>query len=494
MPALERILLIGQPILFAAAILLSRFVVVPAPATVLLRPISLALILAALALVVARLLTGSWVWAALWSSLFVVFTLREAVPAGVLAAFLIWWFVIAGIRRFSGRPMPSQGLARTVARASGIYSLAFLVVAGASAVAAATSRPGATIPQYSSSGTGGPNVYVLLLDAYPRADTLSETFGIDNAPLLEGLTQLGFDVAGEARSNYNKTWLAMASLLNGRYVEDLLPEEGIPPDDASQIRWLRPLVNDAAFIELARERGYTIRSIPPPITSAALTSADDYIDRGHLNEFEATLLWSSPWALLLRDQVAPLFITSHEQTITDALRTTVDLASSPEGPQFVLSHIHSPHPPFALHDPASQALEPMDCFPAECSLWQSTIGELTISLDEYREALRVHLAALNAAILASTEAIVAADPEAVVILISDHGLRYSLEDTDEHFKSFLAARTPGHDDLFATDESPVNVLRRVASAYWGADLEPLRYRAWWSDWAFTLRLTEIPAD
>ena len=85
----------------------------------------------------------------------------------------------------------------------------------------------------------------------------------------------------------------------------------------------------------------------------------------------------------------------------------------------------------------------------------------------------------------------AADPDAVVVLWSDHGLRYSLSNTDEHFKSFLAARTPGADGLLR-DQSPVNLLREIFANYLGADSPALPYRAWLSDWDITLDLSPVP--
>lgn len=491
----ERVLLLAQPMLFATAVVLYRALVIPTPAVTLMHPVAVALVIAVAALLVARIVTRSWVWSSLWASLFVVFTLREAIPTGVLAAFFVWWAILLVLRRATGRPPPSEQLARRAARASSIFAVAFLAVAVGSALAAFSSRPELTLPSYEATGSGGPNVYLILLDAYPRADTLQETFGIDNAAFVADLEELGFDVSDTARSNYNKTWLALGSMLSGAYVSDLLRSgQEVPEGDPAQIRWLRPLIDDGAFLDLAQDRGYRIRTVAPPITSAALLSADEYVDPGNLTEFEANFLWSSPWTLLLRDIAAPLFLASHEQSVKDGLAVTASMARQHESPQLVLAHIQSPHPPFVLHQPEAPAPEPMPCFPAECSLWQSTIGELTIELDEYRDALAAQLPALNMLVLHAVREITVADPGAVVVLFSDHGIRYSLEDTDEHFKAFLAARTPGVDELYPEDESTVNLLRRLAAAYWDVPLEPLPYRAWWSDWNATLDLSPYPFE
>ena len=54
-----------------------------------------------------------------------------------------------------------------------------------------------------------PNIYILLLDGYPRADTLAERYDFDNRPFLEELRDRGFDVAERSRTNYMFTQLVL---------------------------------------------------------------------------------------------------------------------------------------------------------------------------------------------------------------------------------------------------------------------------------------------
>ena len=95
-------------------------------------------------------------------------------------------------RRPSGAEL---GVARFVARATAIFSIALAAVAGwgfASAVAAG--EPEWSAPSYGAEGSGGPNVYVVLLDGYPRADTLRDTFGRGNEEFIADLQSRGFDI------------------------------------------------------------------------------------------------------------------------------------------------------------------------------------------------------------------------------------------------------------------------------------------------------------
>ena len=49
----------------------------------------------------------------------------------------------------------------------------------------------------SDSAAGSPDMYVILLDGYPRADVLDYAFDIDNSAFLDALAERGFTVAAE---------------------------------------------------------------------------------------------------------------------------------------------------------------------------------------------------------------------------------------------------------------------------------------------------------
>ena len=47
-----------------------------------------------------------------------------------------------------------------------------------------------------------PDIYILMLDGYPRADSVTRLFGDDNRPFLDALEDRGFEVAENSQSNY----------------------------------------------------------------------------------------------------------------------------------------------------------------------------------------------------------------------------------------------------------------------------------------------------
>ena len=63
-----------------------------------------------------------------------------------------------------------------------------------------------------------PDIYVILLDGYARADVLSEYYGFDNGPFIQGLERRGFQVGAASEANYTWTFLSLASTLNMDYL------------------------------------------------------------------------------------------------------------------------------------------------------------------------------------------------------------------------------------------------------------------------------------
>jgi hypothetical protein len=477
-----------QPFLLGLAVLLDRWTSDATDLDVLVRPVVVVVLATAGLVLIGRLARLGWPILALIADVIVLFTLRELVLALLFAAVTIAIVALKVIR--PGSPSHTSRVRWASARVTAIFAVAFLAFTGVRAgLAAASGTPAMARPTYTAS-SDGPNVYVLLLDGYPRADTLADAFNIDNAPFLEALTDRGFDVSENARTNYNKTWLTLASMLNGAYVSDLLVDEPELPDDAiAQLRWLHAMIERSAIPDALRHAGYAIRTIPSAYGSTALSSADEVFDSGEPNEFEVQLIASSPWTIVFREPVVGWLLEMQARRVEEALAETAALAASNRLPhQFVLSHIHSPHTPFVLGSEPQERLREASCFPAGCTFWEPRLDRLGISGDQYREGLTRQIATLNGLVTDAIDRVVASDPDAVVIVLSDHGMRFATEAVDEHYRSFLAARTPGHPQLFADDEFPANVLRKVMTAYFGADLEPLPYHAWTLEWTDNLHL------
>ncbi|MCA1570290.1 MAG: hypothetical protein LC798_08235, partial [Chloroflexi bacterium] len=74
-----------------------------------------------------------------------------------------------------------------------------------------------------------------------------------------------------------------------------------------------------------------------------------------------------------------------------------------------------------------------------------------------------------------------ANPEAVLILMSDHGpgVEWHGTDTqnvDERTATLFAARTPGESNVFRTNQTPVNLFPMLLNAYFASELPIQRDR------------------
>ena len=76
-----------------------------------------------------------------------------------------------------------------------------------------------------------PNIYYIILDGYARDDILLEMYHYDNAEFLDYLTQSGFYIARNSRSNYSQTSLSLASSLNMGYLDELVNRVGEESDN-----------------------------------------------------------------------------------------------------------------------------------------------------------------------------------------------------------------------------------------------------------------------
>ena len=488
-PGLTRIAsraLIAQPFMFAAAFVLQRFAETNATDSELWRP------LFAIELGTALIFLGVWAAvrrrqaAVLVTTIGVGIAASYTIPALVLASVYFWWWMLKLLRAIRGQdigPIVTLPGRFALGLSSGLLVIALISTASASWVRI---NDRAALPMQSS-GIGGPNVYLLLLDGYPRADSLEDEFGIDNSPFLDQLGALDFDVAGKAHSNYNKTWLTVASLVDARYVHDLPSIKAATTEGApAQIRLLHEIIDRGAALDVFRARSYQITSVHSPVTTTDVLADAQVRSSGHLTAFEISLLAHS---LVARLAPAPFleWITADQRSNLFAQLAIVKQISSEaaDQPRLVLAHLMSPHLPFLL----GQDPNYLDgCFPY-CEFWTTPQESLDITDAEYASRLGTQIQVLNEAVINAVHQIVEADPSAWVIVMSDHGIRQHVRSWSEHFRTLFAARTPGYEEVFPDDISPVNVFRRAFTELFDGGLPDLPYEAWRSDWNLPLVLT-----
>jgi hypothetical protein len=313
----------------------------------------------------------------------------------------------------------------------------------------------------------GPDVYLILLDGYPRADTLQADFGFDNAAFLTRMERLGFDVADQARSNYNATILTLASMLNARQLHEIpLLDDPSETNRLSQYRLLTQAVNQGAMLGEFRALGYEVVTVPSPFSNVTLWSADRVFADGTVTEFEAAVLQLGLLPNILSDAQRTLMADSLRDRVESTLQRTVDLAAErTDRPKLVLSHVMSPHTP-VLFGPDGSPLEGPPCFPRDCGIFDLGWGD-----DAVDATMAGQVEHLNGLVGDAIEGILAAsDTPPVIVVFSDHGHRQLESDGEEMVRSLLMTLTPGQPGLVPDDATPVNILPRILNGYQGGSI------------------------
>jgi hypothetical protein len=225
---------------------------------------------------------------------------------------------------------------------------------------------------------------------------------------------------------------------------------------------VRRTLSEAALPRQAQAEGYEYYVIDSPAGHVTF-AAGAHIQHGGFNTFEDNMLGESALAPIVKALLPYLptdSLRAHFEGSVESLISLVD----PDAHRLVLAHLFQPHLPF-LWDANGKPM-PVPSFWPKVNIFAAQIETMGMTLSDYSAAMKDDLATLNAKLLAMVDEIAARDPDAVVVLFSDHGARYSLAlKQTEWYDSFLAARTPGHPGLFADDPKPTAILRTLLPIY-----------------------------
>jgi hypothetical protein len=446
------------PPVLAASAILAAYAATYIPLEELWRPLIVGVALAVLLTVLLGVITREWHASAFIAALVVlaVVGLWQVVVAAAAAWLLVAWL---RARRDRGR-----AVSPAMTPPLNVLALAWLAIAVWSAVAASipptvpVTQPVALRP-----APDAPNIYVLLLDGYPRADTLMSYFGFDNEPFLTELERLGFDVNRRSESDYVLTLQALPTILHMRSGESL----GVAPwlGTVEVIRQIRELIHAAPAVEWLEGAGYTTFSLMPPTATLGLRAADHAWQSPWLTTFEARLIQEGALNLFVTD----LLYAQHRATILDTFAELERIAGESVEPRFTFAHVMSPHAPFAFA-PDGSAAAPPACEPG-CGMGATILStELRTTLEQLAPTYLGQVEFVNGEVLDAVETISATDPNAVIVVMSDHGTRLDLEDPVEWRRNLFASRTPGRREVFAEGDTPTALFPRLFNAYFDADL------------------------
>ncbi len=338
-----------------------------------------------------------------------------------------------------------------------------------------------------------PDIYFILLDQYPRSDSLKLICGGDNQPFLDGLHKLGFYVADRSASNYPRTAMTIASMLNMSYLDEKLlgpvkedcPDLGVPA---------RAIAHNAVF-DFMHEHGYRTVYLPPEYGAGRPEDVDLRLESGaSLSEFNKYVLQMTPIepiveGLGLGYSAAEL----HRKHLLFTLESLRKLPRMGVSPFFVYAHLLCPHTPIVwgangeeiCSDPPLSEREAWKRNPESKRLYANQVSYLSKLVEE------------------TAAAILDESPEPPVIIIcSDHGTEFELDwssaensNLQERMADLAAFYFPrGGDRLLYPTITNVNFFRIVLDGYFGTKYGLLPDRSYFSTDQKPYRFIPVPMD
>jgi hypothetical protein len=469
------LLILTLPAALAASHVLTVFADSGSVLESLARPLVLAVILAIGVQVVLSAVLWGAVRGALAASLVIVAVIdpRLGVVAGGVKAILAY-------RRWRwSRPVPVVPIAA--------FGLAVLLIAAFRAGGSDAFQPrdltGWHPPKGSGAMASAPDIFLILMDGYPRSDTLAD-WGYDNSWFEAELRTRGFDVSSASRSNYSITALVLSSLMQMRHVDDVEMLTPVPERRIEQERLIRTAINDSPVMHRLAELGYRTVTAGRPADYLTLRAADEEIDGGQLTRFEHQVLYRT-W--LLGPPLERTIVSQYRGRVLDTLDAIPVTAAEP-GPTFMLAHVLSPHTPFTFD--RKGLIPDLECAP--CDRYATIADESGMTDEAFRAAMIDQIHYLNRLVLDSLEGLLAASPDAVVIVFSDHGTRSDPLDPDEWFATLFAARTPGHEGIYGPAARPIEIFPRLLSAYFGDEIPIAEDRTYYAPEGIRYPLRIVP--
>jgi len=399
-------------------------------------------------------------------------------------------FVVAAAVITIGIPLRGRPWARGAAVSGALTVFGIVLIAGATLRALQLGTLQASIaeiafdlderPVVAAPTTRAPDIFVLLLDAYPGNEAAQQEPSFDADAFSDELRARGFDVAQRPRSNYLTTRLSLPSMLNASYLDSL---PGLAPTThAEDSRELRLATDQSSVLARLRTDGFETVAITSGFSEIGPYRVDRLVAPPQVNELEWAILngTSAGWLL---SHLAPTYVADDVRArVTSTLEAAADIAMEPhDRPRFVLAHVPAPHAPWIATAAGTRRPDSVDApfggpqMPAA-------------AVEQRRRAYFDYASWVGSQALATVDRIMAAsDRPPVVVVTSDHGPDFDFSDSDplaydlnDRTSNFIAASIPGQRDVLPDDLTLVNLLPFVldASIGWDLPIQPDRFFGW----------------
>ena len=343
-----------------------------------------------------------------------------------------------------------------------------------------------------------PDIYFIILDGYVHSSLLEELYDFDNSAFTSYLEKKGFVVPAETHSNYPKTNLSIASILNMDYLQNITP--GL---EDNHFWWLMsPLINYSQTRLILENIGYKSVSLSANWTIANNKTTYIYYSPSTIQSsvFENYILHNTALIMIrpLVDKIAynPFSYASHREMILYNFKTLSEI-NQLSGAHFTYVHFISPHPPFVF-DKDGNEITPSHIF----SLDDGDIFESEEAfIKYYGTGYRGQVSFLNQKLVQVIDDILEnAETPPIIILQADHGsdmlVDFSSSENSclhERLSPFAAYYLPGIDKTaIPSDITPVNLFRIIFNEYFETNLPLLENSYYFTkDEVYTYQLEEI---
>lgn len=302
-----------------------------------------------------------------------------------------------------------------------------------------------------------PNIYYIIMDEYAPPEMLEKYYGVDNYAFYDYLESLGFNVA---HHSYNNSFMTMQVLTDNFSLDYASTDKFLTTKEQQLVS----IIHNAPLYSVLENLDYELwqaSSMPYLFPLNSLIPRSEFLfQAGHAQEngtntvetlLDNTMLYPIVDRLLywIADGRYPLTVALEYLDDTDAYVS--------EGNTFILSYICAPHTPF-VYD-ADGNINDFD----QWANWTDT--KYYVGQYEY----------MTERISAVLEKIIAADPDCIIILQSDHSVRnieirpmrqdFEIDENDQ--RNFFSALYYHGEIVDIEGMSAVNVMRYVVSSVGG---------------------------